>query len=481
MSNEPNQTKILRDILIVDEDENLLQHLTTLLSKFYNVRPVTNGKAGLELLQKGYKPAVILASQTMQGISGGQFLAESLNFTPDSIRIIITSLTHPKEIVPAMSQGKAYMYLQKPVNDLQFIQSIRNSVEFFESQQKVKSLQKNLTITLTELKKMRTQPKEISEKPNISLITFISDLITQTENLYFSAHNQNVVLFTKTLGEELHLSEKRLSLLESASKIHMFYNIAMPERLKLFDPYQLEDDDYNEYFIHFRKSFNLLKTNKEIEQCIKIIEQIWERQDGTGYPAGIAQEFHLIESQILAIAVIYDNITYRLPFEKLSKFRQSPELIQTQVETIERHNEALKFIYRNSHWFNKDLMRIFTFIEKNKTNSALVPKRGDLKIKNREYVAAKINTASGTGGDERKEGLAIVKIGDRKFAEKPIMIEDLKPGMIVSNNIVAKSGMLIVPQEQKLTENLIQNIQQLFQNDQLRDSVSILVPYTEKD
>jgi response regulator RpfG family c-di-GMP phosphodiesterase len=480
MSNEAIQGKPLQNILIVDEDEKLIQHLANLLSKFYSLKTATNGNAGLELLQKGYRPAVIMASQTMQGLTGGQLLAESMKYIPESIRIILTSLTQPKEIVPAMSQGKAYMYLQKPVNDLQFIQSIRNSLDHYESQQKVKGLQKNLAMTLTELKKMKSETTAVTGKTDGGIVNLLSEIIALAESYYYSYHTQNVVQIVKTLGAELQLPEGRLLLLEAAAKIHLIVYTAMPERFRLRDPHEIDESELNEYFVFFRKPLNVLRNNKELEQPVKIIENMWERADGKGFPTGIDLEDLSIESQILSLAVLYDNITYRLGYDKLTTLRQSDELIQTQVETNERHNDAMKFIYRNSAGFDKDLMRIFTFVEKNKTNSALVPKRGDLKLRNKEYIAKKVpvNTESSSIQEEERVS-AVVKIGDRKFAEKPILIDDLRPDMIVANNIVAKSGMLIVRQEQKLTENLIQNIQQLFQNDQLRDSISVLVTFHE--
>lgn len=482
MGNETSQVKALKEILIADEDAKMLQHLETLLSKFYSVRTVQNGNNAIELLQKGFKPAVLLVSQQLLGLPGGQLLAESQKFVPDAIRIITTSFIQPKEIIPAMSQGKAYMYLRKPINDLQFIQTIRNCAEHYDSQQKVKVLQKNLTISLTELKKLKSEPQVNDNKADGGIIGLFSNLISLSESLYFSVHTQNVVQIVNTLGSELHLAEPKLSLLEAAAKLHLIVYIAMPERLRLRDPHEIDESEIPDYFIFFRKPLNTLRNNKEFTAIVKIIENLWERMDGTGLPAGLNEETIPIESQILQLAVLYDNICYRLPYEKLSAFRQSEESIQTQVETHERHNEAMKFIYRNSGWFDKDLLRIFTFVEKNRTNNALVPKRGDLKLRNKEYFAPKIEISPDGGGAPAAEAIeTIVKIGDRKFAEKPVMIQDLKPDMIVSNNIVSKSGMLIVRQEQKLTENLIQNIQQLFMNDQLRDSVSILIPYKEKN
>ncbi len=483
MGNETNQAKARREILIADEDSNLLKRLEAILSKFYIVRTANDGKAALELMQKGIKPSVIIASQQLQGIDGGHLLAETQRFVPDSMRILTTSFTQPKEIVPAMSQGKAYMYLAKPVNDLQFIQSIRNSVDYYENQQKTKALQKNLAVSLTELKKLKSEPAIGDNKAEAGTISLFASLISLSESLYFSAHSQNVVHIVNTLGSEMNLAAPRIAALESAAKLHLIVYIAMPERFRLRDPHEIDETENPDYFIFFRKPLNVLRNNRDFISIVKIIENIWERADGTGFPNGLEAENIPIESQILSLAVIYDNICYRLPYGKLNAFRAGEEMIQTQVETHERHNEALKFIYRNSAWFDKDLMRIFTFVEKNKTNNALVPKRGDLKLRNKEYIAKPTSSTadSGANGSAGDAPETIVKIGDRKFAEKPIMIEDLRPDMVVANNIVAKSGMLIVRQEQKLTENLIQNIQQLYTNDQLRDTVSILVPYIPKE
>ncbi len=471
--------QVLKDVLIVDEDRNFLDYMSKLLGKYYNTKTEVSSESALALVQNGYRPVVIIASQQMPGMTGAQFLAETIKFLPESVRVMLTSFSEAKDIVPGMNLAKAYIYIKKPADDLAIIQSIRNGINYYDSLQKNKAVQKNLNLVLTELKKLKAEPPKAAEASGSDMmVPMFYELLNLSEQYYFSYHTQNVVNVVKTLAEEMHLSGRSAAAMEQAARIHLITNLVMPDRFRLTDPYELdEEEDIEKYFTFFNKPLSKIRHIKELDLAVRIIEQMWERYDGTGYPHKIKGEELNIESQILAMAVIFDNQAYRLPFARLGELRASSELIQTQVDTQQRVNEALKVLYRNISWFDKDLMRIFTFVEKNKVNSVLVPKRGDLKLRNRDFKEEKLvvnATAAAVAGNDKLE--MEVTIGEKTYKEKVVLVEDLKAGMIMGSNVVSKAGMLIVKREQKLTEGLIQNIQQLQKNDSLREDITILLP-----
>jgi len=60
--------------------------------------------------------------------------------------------------------------------------------------------------------------------------------------------------------------------------------------------------------------------------------------------------------------------------------------------------------------------------------------------------------------------------------DHPIKIEQLKPGMIVAQNIVTRKGILVVRQDNVLTAKLVSNIQQLESTGMLSSYITIMVP-----
>ena len=59
--------------------------------------------------------------------------------------------------------------------------------------------------------------------------------------------------------------------------------------------------------------------------------------------------------------------------------------------------------------------------------------------------------------------------------EREIRVEKLKPGMIVAQNVVTKTGVLIVRQDNKLDEALVENIKYLAEAGLLPKVISVYV------
>jgi response regulator RpfG family c-di-GMP phosphodiesterase len=51
----------------------------------------------------------------MPGIQGSEFLQKSIQYVPLATRVIITGHTNPKDIIEAINQAHAYMYMTKPL------------------------------------------------------------------------------------------------------------------------------------------------------------------------------------------------------------------------------------------------------------------------------------------------------------------------------------------------------------------------------
>ncbi|MGQ9819297.1 MAG: hypothetical protein ACUVQ1_05160 [Candidatus Kapaibacteriales bacterium] len=62
-----------------------------------------------------------------------------------------------------------------------------------------------------------------------------------------------------------------------------------------------------------------------------------------------------------------------------------------------------------------------------------------------------------------------------KVIEREIRAEKLKPGMIVAQNVVTKTGVLIVRQDNKLDEALVENIKYLSSQGLVPDKISVYV------
>ncbi len=114
-----------RNLLIVDDEESLLTMLVNLFGDMYAVRSATSGADALQILAEGFTPEVILADQRMPGMSGAEFLAQSTQYVPSAIRVILTGYTDVNDIIDSINLGNVYRFLTKPWKNAELLEAIR--------------------------------------------------------------------------------------------------------------------------------------------------------------------------------------------------------------------------------------------------------------------------------------------------------------------------------------------------------------------
>ncbi len=481
-----------RNLLIVDDEISFLKLLARIFQKRFNVVTASSGEEALQIIKSGFSPGVILTDQRMPNMTGDEFLAKSIELKPDATRIILTGYTAPKDIISCVNKGQAFMYLTKPSEELELVQAIRLGFERYES------IQKNLKI-ITELKQTISNYEHQDNKIN-QLLAENKQLISQTtqafasllglqEVYYFQNHSQNVAIIAKHIAQELSLSTERTNILVLCGLLNGVVNVGMPIPYQLTDPYDLEEKQRKEYFKYFEKAISIIEKIKMFESQAKILSQIWEHNDGSGYPNSKSGWDLILESQIITFANIYHNKTYRLTYDKLSILQSKGHILQSVEETRQRHSEAVKFFYRRANWFNVDVASAFHELIKKKTCPSLIPANIPLILNDINSISIKTNPqAPKIDDDDDEEGTLSQVEGDitiqkktiKKPVEQDVKIENLKPGMIVAQNVATKNGILIVRQDNILTKNLIQNIKQMEKSGMLHGStLNILFPPEE--
>src|SRR5690606_29319665 len=106
--------------------------------------------------------------QRMPGMSGAEFLEKSMSIVPDATRVILTGYTTPKDIIPAINQAHAYMYLIKPADELSLVQSIKIAFDNYNKNKKVKKQAAELKKTIEQLKEKNEElQRSISENTEL--------------------------------------------------------------------------------------------------------------------------------------------------------------------------------------------------------------------------------------------------------------------------------------------------------------------------
>lgn len=129
----PNAKK--RNILFVEDNEDLRELLSEMLREYYNVKEVTNGLEALKRLEEG-NIDLVLTDIMMPGMNGIE-LSKKIKENIDSSHIpvvILTAKTGEENQIEGLYSG-ADLYLRKPVNKQILLLSISN---LFKQQARIK-------------------------------------------------------------------------------------------------------------------------------------------------------------------------------------------------------------------------------------------------------------------------------------------------------------------------------------------------------
>ena len=158
------------NILVVDDQVEILNALERQLKDEYNVYTASNGKDGLDLLEKN-KFSVVLADQRMPAMTGVEFLAKSLSIQPDIIRILITAYADIQASIDAINKGQIYYYISKPWEPDELRLIVQRAIERYDLQRQNKELTEELKKANEQLKRENIYLKQnIQEEYNFNSI-----------------------------------------------------------------------------------------------------------------------------------------------------------------------------------------------------------------------------------------------------------------------------------------------------------------------
>lgn len=130
-------------ILVVDDDEELLEHLKGKLTKWgFNCSLARNGVEALDVIEKN-RVDLILSDQQMPKMDGLELLKEVKSRRGDIPFIMLTAFGTVNKAVLSMKQG-ADDYIQKPYDPENLLATIRRSLSYYKLREENKRLKSTL-------------------------------------------------------------------------------------------------------------------------------------------------------------------------------------------------------------------------------------------------------------------------------------------------------------------------------------------------
>ncbi len=467
----PEQLPKKGNLMIVEDDALLLKIFERFFAKHYNLITAKSGNEALEIIKRGSKPEVILSDQRMPGLSGDEFLAETIKYIPDSVRVIVTAHSDPKEIISAINRAHTYMFLTKPIEEIELVQAVRLCFTHYYTTIKNKALMKEIQEKNFEIQKVISAQTESQapQAPIIKQLSFEKNIVeinkfyTVFNNFYFKNFFDTCIPILRSLATSLKLPSPVLERIYYSLHIYSYIMNFFPAKFIVNDPENLSEEEKKIYFTYYRTLVDKLYSYDGMNNYSLILNQIWENNDGTGMPNQLTESKIAIDAQIVKIILTYVNNVFRVPNEMYLRRQTLPVYNQPLAITTHRHRAITKYLYDRTKWFDSDVFNHFRFMLQDNTNEALLFDRKDLTIPNYEYDANynPIMARSNAEEDDSDSG----KSGKSK--EQTIRVSELQEGMTVGQNIHTKSGILVARQDTTLNVLLIKNIQRLESTGQL--------------
>lgn len=119
-------------ILLVDDDPTLLSSLRRRLQENFDIQLAAGAREALSLMQMQGPFAVIVADMTMPGIDGATLLNEVKQFSPSTVRVMLTGHDQRDVVDRAVNDCEVFRFLTKPCRPSDLDRALEDAVELHE-------------------------------------------------------------------------------------------------------------------------------------------------------------------------------------------------------------------------------------------------------------------------------------------------------------------------------------------------------------
>ena len=116
-------------ILCVDDEPDVLEALSNVLHKRFDVSCATSGRDGLRLLVDAGPFSVVMSDFAMPGMDGAEFLSLARVAAPETVRVLLTGHASIRSAVAAVNDGRIFRFLTKPCPPAQLVQALEDAVD----------------------------------------------------------------------------------------------------------------------------------------------------------------------------------------------------------------------------------------------------------------------------------------------------------------------------------------------------------------
>jgi response regulator RpfG family c-di-GMP phosphodiesterase len=409
-------------VLLVDDEQNILAALRRLFrADGYQLKFAGSGAEALSILDREAVDLVI-SDMRMPEMMGDELLAQVAARWPDVPRILLTGYADVASTISAINRGHIYCYIAKPWEEDDLRLKVRGALELRRLQRERDRLAAltqaqneqlaALNATLEQRVRERTSELEQTvqmyelacEEMKVSCLAAVNVVARLTE-LHAGARrgeSERVAELARGLAQKLGLGSEAAEHVYHAALLRDIGKIGLPERLLNTHPAKLSEPDRAAFQDYPARGASLIVSVEPFAPAAPMLRHQRERFDGSGYPGGLAGGRIPFGARILAVA----NDFYAL-----------------QADRGESKAQALARL------------------------QALAGTHYDPQVV--DALALSTGAAPAAGQEEAGRGIPLSQV---------------KPGMVLTHDLVSPDGILLVTRGHRLSQGLIDMLRSLDKN-----------------
>jgi putative nucleotidyltransferase with HDIG domain len=292
-------------ILIVDDEQEITEILSDLLSPSYECVTCGSAEEALALMRRS-DFSLVISDITMPGMSGLDMIPHAKEISLDAVVVMISGMQTVESAIGALRLG-AFDYLMKPFDLRQVEAVVKRALEHYElivaKQRYENHLEELVEHRTAELDKALDSLEDAYRSTLRALTAALETRDSETHG-----HSERVVTYSLRLGREYGLSNAQMKALEFGSLLHDIGKIGVPDSI-LRKPAKLTDEEWVSMREHPLHGQQILRGIEFLEGAARVVAQHHEKWDGSGYPLGLRSEEIDLCARIFAVADAFDAMT----------------------------------------------------------------------------------------------------------------------------------------------------------------------------
>ena len=399
-------------LLLVDDEPSILSALRRLLRPIgYRIHTAESGRAGLAILEQEAVDLVI-SDMRMPEMDGAKFLEQVRRRWPATTRILLTGYADVTSTIEAINRGEIYRYVSKPWDDNDLTLVVRDALESARLRNENTRLLaltrtqneelKEFNLRLEDKVQQRTAELELANtklKQNFIISIKIFSGLMELRGGTMLGHSRRVADLARRLAVRMGVDNKGQQDIFFAALLHDVGKIGFPDTQLARSVAKMNAEELSRYRHHTIAGEAALMPLDEMKHVALIVRSHHERYDGQGFPDKLQGSGIVLGARILSVVNDYDA----LQIGALADKRMDPDEAKTTI-----------------------------------------------------------TQARGKRYDPNVVDAFVVMMGGMPqeiIRERPVAPDELKPGMVLSRDLIGRDGVLRLASDFILDEILIKHIQ----------------------